>query len=237
MTSNKLNKLNDKYFENKIHEIKLKEILQLRDEENYLNEICTLFPPITIGSVTLVDQIVLLCLDELIQPKNILEIGTFQGFTTRLFIKNSKASKIYSIDLPSTDNLIIKEPNTERVFTDGNYNDNFLRDVQNETGEIYLKDLSAEDTLRLQLIKHDSTTFNYTENFESIQLAFIDGGHHFDIVKKDTENVLRTMKHGVIVWHDYASGIHSDVTRYLDERSNTNNIFHVTGSLCAFQII
>jgi hypothetical protein len=39
------------------------------------------------------------------------------------------------------------------------------------------------------------------------------------------------------VWHDYSSTIHSDVSNYLREYSEKNQVFHVQGGLCAFQII
>jgi len=80
-----------------VREIKLKDLLNLRKPEQATREIRTTFPPVTIGSVTLVDQIVLLCLDELVAPSYILEIGTFQGFTTRLLARNSAAHLIYSV--------------------------------------------------------------------------------------------------------------------------------------------
>lgn len=220
-----------------IHEIKLKDLLNLREPEQATREIRTMFPPVTIGSVTLVDQIVLLCLDELVAPSHILEIGTFQGFTTRLLARNSVAHLIYSVDLPPTDTTLIDTLDKTRILCDGSYNDNHLRDIQNRSGEIYLKDLTLEEMKRIQLIKADSTSLDFSNKFLSIEFAFIDGGHDYEIICRDTENVLRVMKNGVIIWHDFSSTIHSDVTRYLSARAIENRIFHVKGSLCAFQFI
>jgi predicted O-methyltransferase YrrM len=219
------------------HNIKLKDLLGLRLQENINRNIITSFPPIGIGSVTLVDQIVLLCLDELLQPESILEIGTFQGFTTKLFAMNSMAKTIYSVDLPFKEVSNIVNPQLDTLLTDGDYNDDYLRDVQNQSGELYLAGLEPDKINLIQLIKQDSTNINFSDVFGNIDLCFIDGGHHYDIVKSDTENALTVMRKGVIVWHDFSSTIHSDVTRYLSERAKHNCIFHVTGSLCAFQFI
>ncbi len=220
-----------------IHEIKLKDLLNLREPEQKIREIRTTFPSVTIGSITLVDQVVLLCLDELIAPTNILEIGTFQGFTTRLLARNSTAKLINSVDLPPSNITLIDTPDSVRILRDGSYNDDHLRDIQNRSGEIYLKDFSLDEMKRIRLIKADSTTLDFITEFPSIEFAFIDGGHDYDIVRSDTENVLRVMKNGVIVWHDFGSGIHSDVTRYLSNHAVENRIFHIQGSLCAFQLV
>lgn len=163
-----------------------------------------------------------------------MEIGTFQGFTTNLLLSNSKAEKVYSIDLPLKDDILIDSVDQELLLNDGNYNDDYLRRLQNSSGEVYLE---KADKSRLVLIKHDSTTLNFKSTFGDVQFAFIDGGHEYSIVKKDTENVESVMPRGVIIWHDFSSNIHSDVTEYLKKRSEKNKIFHVSGSLCAFQFV
>lgn len=233
----KLMSLSKSYGCSGIHSIKLKSLLELRDPAYETREIKTMFPPIDIGSITLVDQITLLSLIELTQPERILEIGTYQGYTTRLFASNSSAREILSIDLPPLDADEFEVLDGKRVLMDGDYNDSYLRSVQNLTGAKYLNDLSAADAERVNLIKCDSTKLNFDEFVGSIQFAFIDGGHSYDIIKQDTKNVLGQMKTGVIVWHDYCSTIHSDVSTFLDEYSKMNQLFYVQGGLCAFQII
>lgn len=220
-----------------VHSIKLRNLLELRDGIGETREIRTMFPPVEIGSITLVDQITLLSLIEMVAPERILEIGTYQGYTTRLFASNSSAKEILSIDLPPLELGMTDALDNQKVLMDGEYNDEYLRSVQNVTGAKYLKDLSNCDKDRVKLIKCDSTKINYGESVGPIQFAFIDGGHSYDIVKKDTENVLSQIKSGVIVWHDYSSTIHSDVTTFLGEYSCKNQIFYVQGGLCAFQVV
>lgn len=218
-----------------IHEIKLRHLLELRSKEQLLKEIKTSFPPVDIGSITLVDQILLLLLIEFSNVKNIVEIGTFQGYSARLFVKNSAAT-IYSIDLPKYEENQLKG---ELILGDAISHDDYLRDIQNQTGEFYLSDLNPEERARIHLIKHDSTTLDFISTFKSAELVFIDGGHTHEIVSKDTENARKLLKQkgGVIIWHDFASTIYSDVANYLKEESKQRKIFHVLGSLCAFEYI
>ena len=152
-------------------------------------------------------------------------------------VKNSSAKTIYTVDLPSVEQSILLSPDTQKVLSDGDYNDDYLRDIQNRSGEIYLQDLDAAELQRIKLIKQDSTSINFNRSFQGVNIVFIDGGHHYDIVRSDTDKSLSIMDQGVIIWHDFASGIHSDVTRYLNERAITNQIFHINGSLCAFQLV
>ncbi len=220
-----------------IHSIKLRNLLELRNPAYSAREIRTMFPPIDIGSITLVDQITLLSLIEMVEPKRILEIGTFQGYTTRLFAKNSSAKEILSIDLPPSEAGACETTDGKRILTDGNYNDDYLRAIQNTTGAKFLKDLSDTDKARLKLIKSDSTRLNFDEIVGPIEFAFIDGGHSYEIIKQDTQNILGQMDTGVVVWHDYNSAIHSDVSAFLNDYSKENQLFYVQGGLCAFQIV
>ena len=229
--------LSESYQANSIHTIKLRNLLEMRDPLNELKQIRTLFPPIEVGSITLVDQITLLALIELVDPERILEIGTYQGYSTRLFLNNSNAQEIISVDLPEFSNEKEMAIDKERVLQDGDYNDDYLRLIQNKSGGKYLNGLSESERLRLKLIKCDSTKLDYKEEVGTIEFAFVDGGHHFDIVTQDTCNVINQIKSGVIVWHDYSSAIHSDVTKFLADHSKKNQVFYVLGSLCAFQII
>lgn len=220
-----------------IREIKLRELLELIDEKDITKEIKTMFPPIEIGSITLVDQIVILSIIDLIKPKKILEIGTYQGYTTRIMLRNSDAEKITSIDLPKdyiSDRVL---NNKEKILTDGNYNDEYLKTIQKNSGEVYLRGLNKTEKSKLKLIKEDSKTVDFAKKVGNINFAFIDGGHDYMTIENDTKKTLEQMNEGVIVWHDYNSAIHSDVTTFLKNHSRSRTVFHVLGSLCAFEII
>ena len=218
-----------------VNQIKLKELLSLRNELGQSNFIKTMFPPVEIGSITLVDQIVLLALTQLCQPKVIVEVGTYLGFTASLLAMNTSA-RIFSIDLPQSaeiDNLSVEE---NSILFDASENDNFLRKKQAIDGETYILDLPDEEKGKITLVKQDSTVLDFVEQFKGAEFVFIDGGHERSIVEKDTENARSIVTEGVIVWHDYGSGIHNDVTAFLDSETE-RKIFHVQGSLCAFEIV
>ena len=217
-----------------MNNIKLKALLSEQENKNFSPVIHSLMPPVEIGSITLVDQIVLLSLAKLIASKRIVEIGTYLGYTTALLAMNTKAT-IFSIDLPkiTPGGNAFKE---ELVLSDGNYNDDFLRSEQNEKGEIYLDFLSEVERKKIVLIKKDSTSINFSREFEHADFVFIDGGHERSIVERDTDNARSIVKNGVIVWHDFDSKIHSDVSSFLLEEKE-RKLFHVLGSLCAFELI
>ena len=217
-----------------INNIKLRALLSEQEKQNLSPVMRSLMPPVEIGSITLVDQIVLLSLAKLISAERVVEIGTYLGYTTALFAMNTNA-KIFSIDLPKT----LQDDETfekELVLSDGNYNDEFLRSKQNKEGEIYLNFLSDDELKNISLIKADSTSINFSKEFEFADLVFIDGGHERSIVERDTLNARSIVKNGVIVWHDFGSTIHNDVSSFLLQAKD-RKIFHVLGSLCAFEFI
>ena len=217
-----------------VNNIKLRTLLSQQNNLNISPVIRSLMPPLEIGSITLVDQIVLLTLANLISAKTIIEIGTYLGYTTALFAMNTNA-KIFSIDLPRS-NQKQKKFFKELALNDGNYNDDYLRSIQNDKGEIYLNYLSNKELENISLIKIDSTSIDFSKNFGVADLVFIDGGHKRSVVEKDTINARSIIQNGVIIWHDYGSKIHKDVSNFLIEEKN-RKIFHVIGSLCAFELI
>lgn len=233
----RLMELSNSYPKNIIQEIKLRDLLRLREEAGRLKEIKTMFPPLEIGSITLVDQITLLSIIDLLQPKRILEIGTYQGYTTRLLLNNTNTCRVVTVDLPRTERINELTVDQQRVRSDASYNDDYLKTIQNISGELYLEGISQEQAARLELIKRDSTELDFLAEIGEVDFAFIDGGHSYEVILNDTEGVRSCMKKGVIVWHDFGSNIHSDVTRYLNDYAKENQIFYVSGGLCAFQII
>ena len=47
-------------------------------------------------------------------------------------------------------------------------------------------------------------TLNLRDHVQSADFVFIDGGHTYELVKRDTENALSIIaKGGMIVWDDY----------------------------------
>lgn len=93
-------------------------------------------------------------------------------------------------------------------------------------------------------IKHltgDSMSFDFSFLEKKCDLIFIDGDHHYEAVRKDTENCLRLRKNenSIIVWHDY--GVSTESTRWevlrgiLDAvpKENHRHLYAVNNTLCA----
>ena len=56
-------------------------------------------------------------------------------------------------------------------------------------------------------LRSDSRSFDFGALDQKFDLVFIDGDHHYDFIKSDTENVFRHL-----LWHDY--GFHPDQVRF-----------------------
>lgn len=87
----------------------------------------------------------------------------------------------------------------------------------------------------------DSQTFDFQPHFGKYGMVFVDGDHHYESVKKDSETAFRLLKDGrsVIVWHDYA--LDPETVRWnvlsaiLDGTppEKRGRLYHVSNTLCA----
>jgi predicted O-methyltransferase YrrM len=90
-------------------------------------------------------------------------------------------------------------------------------------------------------VEGNTLSFDFQSLNRKFDLIFIDGDHHFEMVKHDTEKVLSHLIHGrsVIVWHDYARNpetvrfeVLAGILRGCDP-SFHRHIFHIAHTLCA----
>jgi predicted O-methyltransferase YrrM len=74
--------------------------------------------------------------------------------------------------------------------------------------------LFSGDLKHVIQMRGDSRNFDYQGLNKKFDLVFIDGDHHYDFLKSDTEKVFKYLVHAntVVVWHDY--GFHPDQVRY-----------------------
>lgn len=132
--------------------------------------------PMTERSLLLTEReiFVLLKIVKSIKPKIIFEFGLFKGGTLKHFILNTDES--VSI-YPLDQTSIHLEPS-------------------------FRKFISAQKNV--ELIVHDSVSYNFSNFHEKVDFIFIDGGHDYEIVKSDTMNALKMLsENGVIVWDDF----------------------------------
>jgi hypothetical protein len=240
---NKFSKyLNSNYNTGNVNKIRPKVIL--KNVENLYKkpvEMKLYTPSSEIGSLTTLEASMLISILKIFKPKVVFEYGTFLGYSTSIFLKNtSKKSKVFSIDLGnSLADYEITNVDVSKVLHNDKVNDDYLRIVQSNTGPIYIKDTIDKGDSKLQLLYGDSTKLSVNEISlnKIVDYVFIDGGHTYDIIKSDTEKAFEMVDKGIIIWHDYNSKIHSDVTTFVDELSIDKKIFHIENTMLAFHII
>ncbi|MBJ7450046.1 MAG: class I SAM-dependent methyltransferase [Parachlamydiales bacterium] len=178
-----------------------------------------LFNPYTRDGGTTYLELIAIC-SLLIQnnPKNLLEIGTFEGSTTlQLAINSDDDAEIHTLDLPSDTSNTIKPT----LATDLQ----FINDIA-KTNRKYLSHSTSK-----KVIQHlgDSANYDFKTFVKNkpLDFAFIDGGHSYECVKNDTEKVLAILNQsGVILWHDF-NPTYQGVYRYLNELSKTLKLYHL----------
>lgn len=139
-----------------------------------------------------------------LQPKKIFEFGTFCGETTNNLAENSPTDAvIYTFDLPQ-DTL----PKQELLPADKHYV--LDKKVGGKINDAYKK--------KIQQVFCDLGEYSFADHEDSVDLCFVDSGHDYVSVKRDTENALKLVSSGLILWHDVHTMDWPDVTKYLNER-------------------
>ena len=155
----------------------------------------------------LLDQI------ELYKPKNFLEVGVFQGVTSRnvcekLNLINDGKFTFHGIDIfESTNSLIDKKEMTSKHNKLSNPFKNFLFNI------ILKKNLYSLESIYEFLSKfrdnvHLYKGFSKSElpkiDLSTIDMIFLDGGHSYETVSSDLFIILKGIKKGkVILCDDY----------------------------------
>ena len=133
-----------------------------------------------------------------LNPRNVLEIGTFEGRTSlNIALNMDKNSKLYTMNLPQD-----KCPD----FKIGK----FFR--------------NSKVSNMIQQIEADSLKFDFSK-LTKMDMIFIDGAHGHDAVLSDTKNAMKLLnKNGIILWDD-VDNCHLGSTEAVYSQCEKNNFY------------
>ena len=171
------------------------------------------------GGVKVRELVVLNALVRHLQPRRIVEIGTAEGRTTLNLARSSSSdTEILTFDLP---------PEAPEAMVESG--PDFRQLGLAASGAL----LSGLDDPRVRRVLADSTRYDWTALAGTVDLMFIDGGHDYECVRKDTKAALQIVRPGgVILWHDYCT--FNGVTKWLDEMCRTHPLIRIQGTSLAF---
>ena len=163
------------------------------------------------------DMMLLTGLAEDIKDCRYFEIGTWRGESVAAVAK--KATSCHTLCL------------TDQEMRSMGINENNIKSHM-----MFSKELENVTQLR-----GNSKSFDFEGLNQKFDLVFIDGEHHYDVVRQDTIKVFKHLVHEktIVVWHDY--GVHPDQVRYevlaalLDglEPEHQGKVYQVTHTKCA----
>ena len=151
-------------------------------------------------------------------PKNLLEIGTFDGNTTLQMAFNTPDDAIiHTLDLPS-ESIRTHQPVLKSDIQ-------FIEDQKKQKRKF------EESSVAYKIHQHfgDSTQCDFSQFTKrgSLDFIFIDGGHSYECVQSDTENALKVLaKGGMILWHDFTP-LFGGVYAFLCELSKKLPLKHI----------
>lgn len=127
--------------------------------------------------------------DFLVGKSNLIgiEIGSYRGESTEIFLKSNAFQKLYCID-PWEPGYDIKDlaASKEIILAEKEFDEKF------KNNDIIIK-----------IKQKSSNAFTLFEN-ESIDFIYIDGNHQYEFVKNDLNNFFCKIKNnGIISGHDY----------------------------------
>lgn len=177
------------------------------------------------GNVKLDELIVISAIAQSLQARKLFEFGTFDGLTTWHLASNcGPMARIWTLDLP------LDHPARKAVGHD--------RRVGKISGTMVGQHFQGTaEQQQIEQLFGDSLQFDPSPYRQQMDFVFVDAGHGYENVRKDTESALEmTRPGGVILWHDY-SRWWPGVQRVLDNLSRRLPVFRIAGtSLGALQV-
>ena len=165
------------------------------------------------------------------KPKNFLEIGVFHGVTSRnvcelLYSLHGNDFKFTGIDLFVNDETSLKDEFIPKIKFSNPLKTIYYKYI------IRLDPYSMDSILRLlkkfqknvNIIKGDSNKVLKEINVDKFDYVFLDGGHKYETVKKDLENLTQIVNsNGTILCDDYdlsyAPGVKKAIEDFVSEKN------------------
>ena len=166
---------------------------------------------------------------ELFKPKHFLEVGVFQGVTSKnicekLYAVNRDNFSFYGIDLFEDTNTSIDSQ--EMTIKHNKISNPFKHLIFNI---ILKKNLFSIDSIyqflkkfknNVQLYKGFSNTELLKIDMSKIDMIFLDGGHSYETVKNDLSLILKGIKKNKIIICDDYNQVNYGVKKAVDELKN-----------------
>jgi len=157
-------------------------------------------------------------------PSEVLEIGTFMGYSSRQMAENLEAGTIHTVDLPE-DFSPEHDPHREIPKDDVHL---MLRRVVGRE----FKGLPCASRIKQHFT--DTAVWDFREAGHPT-FFFIDGSHTYEYCKNDSEKCFALCDgKGVFLWHD-CDDAHPGVVRFVSEwRQMGRNIRRIAGTPIAY---
>ena len=162
---------------------------------------------------------------EQLRPKNFLEVGVFHGVTSRnvceiLYSLHGNNFKFTGIDLFLNDNEVLKDEYAPKTTFSNPlktiyYNFIIRSDPYNIKS---VNKLLRKFEKNINIIKGNSNDVLKEINLDGIDYVFLDGGHKYETVRNDLENLTQIINNkGTILCDDYNLSYAPGVKKAIDE--------------------
>ena len=175
------------------------------------------------------------------KPKNFLEVGVFQGVTSRnvcekLYELHKNDFRYYGVDIfeDSTDEIDLKESTVKNNKISNPFK-HFLFNIilkQNLNSMKSVNNFLNKFKSNVQLIKGLSHVALKKVNLSEIEFIFLDGGHAYETVRGDLEIILRDIKKNMVIICDDYDQEGYGVKKAVDElKDQVTDIINLNGRL------
>ena len=172
------------------------------------------------GNVSIEELCKICLIVKWLQPRRILEIGTYNGLTTLQMALNAPPDCVtYTLDLAPEQAALVHLSKLDDLVAR-----EFRKRFNTATGSYF----TGRSDLNVKQLLGNASEFDYSIIDGPLDLIFVDAAHDYLHLRIDTENAFRLLgKNGVILWHDYAQVTYPDVTRCLTEYARKYRIWRL----------